>query len=53
MNGDEFIIGSLTDITHRKEMEAEIKTLKASQMSVLKQISQDVRQRCEALDKVI
>lgn len=53
MNGDEFIIGSLTDITHRKEMEAEIKTLKISQMSVLKQISQDVRQRCEALDKVI
>lgn len=53
MNGDKFIIGSLTDITKRKEMEVEIKTLKISQMSVLKQISQDVRQRCEALDKAI
>jgi len=27
--------------------------LKVSQMSVLKQISQDVRKRCEALDKAI
>jgi PAS domain S-box-containing protein len=53
MNGDEFVIGSLTDITKRKAMEDEIKTLKVSQMSVLKQISQDVRQRCEALDKAI
>jgi PAS domain S-box-containing protein len=53
MNGDEFIIGSLTDITKRKAMEDEIKTLKVSQMSVLKQISQDVRKRCEALDKAI
>ena len=53
MNGDEFIIGSLTDITKRKEMEAEIRTLKTDQMSVLKQISQDARQRCRALDKAI
>jgi PAS domain S-box-containing protein len=52
-NGDEFIIGSLTDISERKRMECEIKSLKISQLSVLKQISQDVRQRCEALDKVI
>lgn len=53
MNGDDFIIGSLTDITERKEMEVEIRTLKIDQMSVLKQISQDVRQRCKALDKAI
>lgn len=53
MNGDDFIIGSLTDITKRKDMEDEIQSLKVSQMSVLKQISQDVRQRCEALDKAI
>ena len=53
MNGDDFIIGSLTDITKRKEMEDEIQSLKVSQMSVLKQISQDVRQRCEALDKAM
>ena len=52
-NGDEFIIGSLTDITIRKEMEDEIKDFKFSQMSVLKQISHDVRQRVKALDKVI
>ena len=48
MNGEDFIIGSLTDITQRKQMEDEIECLKITQMSVLKQISQDVRQRCEA-----
>lgn len=52
MNGEEFIIGSLTDITKRKDMEDEIEILKNTQMNMLKQISQDVRQRCEALDKV-
>lgn len=51
MNGDNFIIGSLTDITERKEMENQIETLKLNQVSVLKQISEDVRQRCKALDK--
>lgn len=50
MNGDEFIIGSLTDISHRKDMEAEIEALKINQVNMLKQISQDARQRCEALD---
>lgn len=53
MNGDDFIIGSLTDITKRKEMEDEIKSLKTSQMGILQQISQDVRKRCIALDKAI
>tara|TARA_Y100000034_G_scaffold104648_1_gene131347 strand:- start:10070 stop:10519 length:450 start_codon:yes stop_codon:yes gene_type:complete len=53
MNGDEFIIGSLTDITQRKQMEDEISTLKISHLSMLKSISQDVRQRCEALDKAM
>lgn len=50
MNGGKFIIGSFTDISKRKDMEDEIQSLKISHLADLKQISQDVRQRCEDLD---
>jgi len=52
MNGDDFIIGSFTDITKRKNLEAEVEKYEALAYESLSGINEDVAHRLKEFDRL-
>ena len=52
MNGDDYIIGSFTDITRRKNLEAEVEKYEALACESLLGINKDIAQRLEEFDRL-
>lgn len=52
MNGDDYIMGSFTDITERKKLEAEVAKYEAMACESLSGISKDIANRLEEFDRL-